>query len=66
MNEFDRLLQALQLQAAVINDLTNAVNHLAEQVGESNRVMLAVLAGDDKVGTDIEQPVYLDGTRGQT
>lgn len=64
MSEFERLLQTLQIQAAVINDLTNSINHLAEQVAESNRLVLIALAGDEDL--DMPPPVYLDGSRAET
>lgn len=65
MNESEKLLQALNIQAAAINDLTNAIHHLAEQVTESNRVMLATLAGDEEIDTD-DLTTYLDGSRRAT
>jgi len=61
MNESEKLLQALNIQAAAINDLTNAIHHLAEQVAESNRVILATLAGDEEIDAG-DSEVYLDGS----
>jgi hypothetical protein len=63
MIELDRLLQALNLQAAAMNDLTNSIAAMADSTNELVEVVKMVMAPDE---ITVDNGVaYLDGSSGK-
>lgn len=61
MSELERLLEGLSIQAATINDLTNAIHDMAvciHEFAESSRLLAIAISQDEEIETS---ETYLDG-----